>query len=366
MEVAMPESSIVVRPEPMESGSYTANSRLQAAGLRPAIKLFEDAAAVVPLPRPPQPIVIADYGASTGHNSLLPVGAAISVLRKRTRADHSVLVVHTDIPENDFGAMFRTLSEDPDSYLHKDGAAFSSAIGRSFYNQIMPSDSVNLGWSSWAIHWLSRLPGPLPDHIQVAYCSDDSVRAAYARQAAHDWHEFIAFRGRELRRDGRLVVMTMAVDEDGEFGYRPLLAALVDALDELAAQELLTTAERNLMCIPIVGRTKTDFLAPFAPKGRFEQLEIEHLDIFDADDRYWNQYQVDGDAEAFGAQWAAFCRAAVFPTFLNALEGGVADPRAPELFDRLEAGLAARLAAAPERTQIPMAHLVLHKRPKAH
>ena len=59
----MPESSIVVRPEPMESESYTASSRLRAAGLQPAIKIFEQAASVVPLPTPPQPIVIADYGA---------------------------------------------------------------------------------------------------------------------------------------------------------------------------------------------------------------------------------------------------------------------------------------------------------------
>src|SRR5579859_6862916 len=55
---SVPESSIVVRPEPIESGSYTASSRLQAAGLPGAIKLFEDAAEAVPLPRPPQPIVI--------------------------------------------------------------------------------------------------------------------------------------------------------------------------------------------------------------------------------------------------------------------------------------------------------------------
>ena len=81
----------------MDSGSYSASSRLQAAGLQPAIKLFEEAAEVVPLPRPPQPIVIADYGAATGHNSLLPVGAAIAVLRKRTRPEHSVLVAHTDL-----------------------------------------------------------------------------------------------------------------------------------------------------------------------------------------------------------------------------------------------------------------------------
>ncbi|KUH83856.1 SAM-dependent methyltransferase [Mycobacterium sp. IS-1556] len=362
----MPESSIVVRPEPMESGSYTAGSRLQAAGLQAAIKLFEEAAAAVPVPRLPQPFVIADYGASTGHNSLLPICAAIAVLRKRTRIDHSTLVVHTDVPENDFTALFRTLADDPDTYLSKDAATFASAIGRSFYSQIMPSSSVNLGWSSWAVHWLSRVPAPIPDHVHVAYSRDESVRAAYARQAAQDWQEFIAFRGRELRRGGRLVVMTTAVDDDGEIGYRPVLGALVDTIDELAAERLLTTDEVYRMGIPIVGRSEQDFLAPFAPKGRFEQLEIEHLEVFDAGDRFWQQYQVDGNADAFAAQWASFCRAAVFPTMVGALDGVGTEPRVAEIFDRLEAGVATRLAAAPEETQIPMAHLVLTKRPRAH
>ncbi|OBI78079.1 SAM-dependent methyltransferase [Mycobacterium sp. E740] len=362
----MPESSIVVRPEPMESGSYTASSRLQAAGLQEAIKLFEEAAAAVPVPRLPQPFVIADYGASTGHNSLLPICAAIAVLRNRTRTDHSTLVVHTDVPENDFTALFRTLAEDPDTYLSKDAATFASAIGRSFYSQIMPSSSVHLGWSSWAVHWLSRVPAPIPDHVHIAYSRDEKLRAAYARQAAQDWQEFVAFRGRELRRGGRLVVMTTAVDDDGEIGYRPLFSALVDALEELTAARLLTTDEVLAMGIPIIGRSKSDFLAPFAPKGRFEQLEIEHLEVFDAGDRFFQQYQVDGNAAAFGAQWAAFCRAAVFPTLVGGLAGGAADPRSAELVDRLEAGLAARLAAAPERTQIPMAHLVLAKRERSH
>ena len=112
-----------------------------------AIKIFEEAAETVPLPKPPQPIVIADYGASTGHNSLLPIGAAIAVLRKRTRPEHSVLVAHTDVAENDFTVLFRTLADDPDSYLHKDAASFASAVGRSFYTQILPSNSVNLGWT---------------------------------------------------------------------------------------------------------------------------------------------------------------------------------------------------------------------------
>jgi hypothetical protein len=87
--------------------------------------------------------------------------------------------------------------------------------------------------------------------------------------------------------------------------------------------------------------------------------------VFDAEDRFWTQYQVDHDAEVFGAQWAAFARASVFPTLAGTLDGGRADPRSAEFLSRLEAGLAARLAAAPEGMQIPLAQLVLWKRPKA-
>jgi hypothetical protein len=361
----VPESSIVVRPEPLASGSYTASSRLQAAGLLGAINLFEAAAKAVPLPKPPQPIVIADYGASTGHNSLLPISAAIAVLRTRTRPEHSVLVAHTDVADNDFTGLFQTLEEDPDSYLKKDAAVFASAIGRSFYTQILPSNSVNLGWTSWATQWLGRIPAPVPDHLQVAYSSDEKIKAAYAKQAAHDWHEFVAFRGRELCPGGRLVVLTMAVGDDGEFGYRPLFREMLAELSELVAQGLITEDELHRMCIPTVSRCAADFHTPFAPKGRFERVEIEHLEVFDAEDRFWTQYQVDHDATAFGTKWAAFVRASAFPTMAAALDGGRADPRSGEFMNRLEAGVAARLAAEPEQMQIPLAQLVLWKRPKA-
>ena len=217
--------------------------------------------------------------------------------------------------------MFETLAEDHDTYLRKDAATFASAVGRSFYSQIIPSNSVHLGWSSWAIQWLSRIPAPIPDHVQVAYSADEGVRAAYAKQAAHDWHEFVAFRGRELCPGGQLVVLTMALDEHGEFGYRPLLDALVDTLSELVADGLLTEDEVRRMCLPTVGRQEADFLAPFAPSGRFERLSVEHLEVFDAEDRFWTQYQVDHDASAFGALWAAFVRASVFPTLCDGAGG---------------------------------------------
>jgi hypothetical protein len=362
----MPESTIVVRPEPTKSATYTESSRLRAAGLAPAIALFERAAEEILLPKPPHPIVIADYGAATGHNSLKPICAAIDVLRRRTRHDHAIMVAHTDVPDNDFTALFATLGDDPDSYLHQDAASFASAIGRSYYTQILPSSTVNLGWTSWATQWLSRIPVELAGHVQVAHRLDGEARAAYARQAAIDWHDFVAFRGRELAPQGRLVVLTMALDERGDFGYERLLDAILGGLRDLAREGRLSRDELRRMVIPTCARSEKDFHAPFAPSGRFEGLTIEHLELFNAEDRFFAAFQSDGDAEAFGARWAAFARTALFPMLADALDVGVSDPRSVEFTAQLQSAVAERLASAPQPIPIPLASIVLVKHGRSH
>lgn len=353
----MPESSIVVRPEP----TFSEASRLRAAGLAEAIAVFERAAEQVALPRSPQPMVLADYGAANGHNSLRPLSAAIAVLRRRTSHDHAILVAHTDVPRNDFTALFDTVADDPESYLHLDGATFTSAIGRSFYSQIVPSKTVNLGWTSWATQWLSRTPCEVPDHVHVSCTADGAVRSAYSDQAALDWHNFVAFRGRELAPEGRLVALTLAADEDETAGFAPLLDAIVVALDEQARGGLLSPDELRRMTIPTFARTEKDFRAPFAPKGRFEGLMIEHLEIFNAEDRFWARFQSDHDAHAFGAQWAGFARSALFPALVGALDGGIHDARAAQFVEQLQGAVTERLSSAPEPMRIPQALVVLVK-----
>src|SRR3954452_24504819 len=70
-----------VRPAPMEGGGvYNRSSRVQAAGLLPAVVLFGQAAGQVALVSRPAPLVIADYCCSEGHTSLLPVAVALGAL----------------------------------------------------------------------------------------------------------------------------------------------------------------------------------------------------------------------------------------------------------------------------------------------
>jgi len=342
-------------------GVYNRSSRVQAAGLSPALPLFERAARAVTLATAPEAIVIADYGSSEGRNSLAPMAVAVSSLRERVGPEREISVVHTDLPGSDFSALFETLDTDPDSYLRFDSATFASAVGRSFYQQILPSGSVTLGWSSWAVQWLSRTPAPILDQLQVAYSQDPLTRAAYTRQAAEDWRTLLAHRGRELRPGGRLVVLTMAVSDDGDFGYRSVLEAMYGSLIGLVDEGYVDSEEARRMAIPTVGRSHADLIAPFAENGCFAELSIEHADVFLGEDRIWKEFERDRDANAFGARWAAFSRASVFPTLALSLNGGRDDPRAAAFVEKLEAGMAARLAAAPERTSIPLARIALVK-----
>lgn len=197
--------------------------------------------------------------------------------------------------------------------------------------------------------------------MQVAYSRDAATRALFASQADEDWRRFLEHRSREMRAGARLVVLTMARDDRGDFGYERVLTAMYGALTGLVDAGLVRADELHRMVIPTVGRTHAEFAAPFARGDRFAGLSIEHLEVFNGEDRIWSEFERSRDARAFGAQWAAFCRASVFPTLAAQLEGGSEDPRAARFFADLEAGIATQLAAAPERMAIPLGKMVLVK-----
>ncbi len=353
----------VRKPAAMEGhGRYNRNSQVQAAGLSPAMPMLIDAARQVPLPGERLPIVVADYGSSQGHNSLAPVGAAIDVLRARPGRAREISVVHIDVPGNDFTALFDTLHSDPRSYLKNHAAVFASAVGQSFYEQVLPTGTVTLGWSSWAVQWLSQTPGIIPDQVQVAASSDAKAKDAFHRQAAEDWRQFLIARGQELRQGGQLVVLTMAVDEHGDFGYRAVLQAIYSSLMKMVENGFLSEEELRRMAIPTVGRSREEFLAPFAEVGSFAGLQVEEAEIFSGEDHIWQDYERNGDAGSFGARWASFSRASVFPTLAEALTNDRDPGRSGTFIEQLESMTAAQLTAHPEPMLIPLARIRLAKR----
>jgi hypothetical protein len=341
-------------------GAYNRNAAIPASGGAFAIPLLEKAAQQISLNSDDRPIVIADYGSSQGKNSLAPIRSAIATLRMRAGRQRSIFVCHTDLPANDFSEMFALLESDPESYLQGEPQVFPYAIGRSFYRSLFPPDYVDLGWSSYAAVWLSQIPVQIPDHFFIP-CSTGSVRAEFDRQAARDWESFLTLRAAELRAGGRLVVALPALDHDGTVGFASMMNHANAELFELVAAGAITAEERGRMTIAACPRREQDLLAPFAADGRFHGLAVEHSDTLRVPDPAWIEFQRDGDAAAFACKRAGFFRAVFVPSLSQAL-APTRDAGEREVFaDRLQEGIARRIASNPASLENMVGIIALHK-----
>ena len=297
----------------MEGGGfYTEHSQTQEAYGQLGFEWLEQAAAEVPAVEGGLPFVIADMGAAGGGNSLEPMRRALAA---RAGKDEPALVVHTDIPSNDFSALFELVDTSPDTYL-ADGT-FALAAGRSFYERLLPAGFMSLGWSSIAVHWMSAAPEPIPEHI---YCSfaRGAVKKAFEEQSATDWTNFLGNRAVELAPGGRMVIVGGAALEDGSSGAEGLMDLANGVLRKMVAAREIEQAEYGRMTIPTWNRTPAEFTEPFGDGG-FEGLELKRHAARSLPDPYLARYKDDGDLDRYTDSVAGFFRAA----FWDSLQAGL-------------------------------------------
>ena len=269
------------------------------------------------------------------------------------------MVYHVDLPVNDFNTLFRTLDVDPDSYAREAQNVYACAVGRSFFENVLPPGSVHFGWCAYAVQWLSCVPAVPVDHLWFASLGDPA-RAIYERQAAQDWQSFLALRAKELRPGGRLVIVCPGVGSGLAIGNH------ADAvIADMAKEGAISATERSRMVLACWVRSQHDYLAPFQHGGRFSDLTVEHCESTPQADAAFEQYQRDGDAEALATKHAAFFRATFLPSLAAALTHAD-DPQARRAFgDRLERGLRQRLLREPTPTNSRVDTIVIEKLPTA-
>jgi cyclopropane-fatty-acyl-phospholipid synthase len=335
-------------------GFYNRHSSHQAANLTSALPLLEQAARTVSLEGPGS-LVIADYGSSQGRNSMRPMSAAIEALRARAGSDRPIEVIHTDLPSNDFASLFTMLNDDPSSYLAGHPGVFPSAVGRSYFDPILPPGSVHLGWSSNALHWLSRNPVEAADHIWAIFSASAEAREAVQKLLAEDWRRFLLARASELRTGARLVCHFLCHGPDSH-GFEWMSNELWEAVLDLGRDGLLSSEEQLHMSVPAAGRSVQEIEAPFA-QGTFAGLALAHLSVVRAPDPFWDRYCETGDVQQLARSWADMMRAANGPS----LAVGLGADREGVVFDELFKRLAARVAASPRRSESYNVMLVLEK-----
>jgi hypothetical protein len=343
-------------------GSYNKHAKLPGGGAALAIPFLEEAMRKISLDPGDQHVIIADYGSSQGRNSLPPMQIALRILRPRIRPDRAVFIFHIDQPSNDFNSLFETLSSDVDSYARESANVFPCAIGRSFYEQVLPADSVHLGWSSYAAVWLSRVPSLIPGHF-IPFRGASEARAAFSKQAAEDWEFFLTLRERELRSGGRLVVVLPARNDGGLAGFENLMDHANAALGEMVDDGELQAEERERMVLGTYPRQNSELLAPFPRGGRFRNLKVEHCEIAPLPDAAWPEYERGGSSEELATKHALFFRSVFTPSLASGLSRVRAgDSAALHAFaDRLQERMIRRMARKPAALDSFVQTIVLAK-----
>jgi hypothetical protein len=308
------------------AGFYNRHSVQQEEAATAAVAMFRRAAGSATRPPSGLPIVIADFGASQGRNSMHPIAVALDALGLD---EQPAAVVHTDLPANDFSSLFATVASDPDSYRRP--GVFTYVVGRSFYEQLFPAGNVVLGWSATAAVWLSGTPCPLPDHL-FSYAATGAERATWKEAASRDWATFLRHRAVELAHGGELVV-SLPVAGPGYLDWMHVIeAGARDAVDD----GVISREAFERMVLPTYLSEVAD-LAAMAEA--IPDLVLEEHELATAGDPAYTSYREHHDAGRYSAEAVALLRAWAEPSLMDGLDPNTADP----FFARV----AARLATTP-------------------
>src|ERR687898_2118185 len=108
-------------------GFYNEHSHPQQKADSLGLPLLERAVGEMTVPQGAEPATVADFGAAQGRNSFEPMRLAVEKMRRRTAASTPIVVVHTDLPQNDFRSLFAMGERSPESYLRGVENAFALA-----------------------------------------------------------------------------------------------------------------------------------------------------------------------------------------------------------------------------------------------
>lgn len=110
--------------------SYNSSSKIQLSTIDLSLPTVRKAIDVLDIESSSSsPLIVADFGSAQGLNSLHIMKTIIHYLQEMKKNTRELLVVHNDLPTNDWTSIFRLLADDKSYY--------GFASGRSFYEQCL-------------------------------------------------------------------------------------------------------------------------------------------------------------------------------------------------------------------------------------
>lgn len=315
---------------------------------------------------PARVFAIADFGCADGGTSLELMGKVIGAVRTRAPR-RPVSLAYADLPGNDFSQLFKNTQGTGTAGEHllgfEDLHIFAS--GTSFYRQVFPAASLDLGFSATAMHWSSTTAGAISDHVH-AVGAHGAEREAFARLGMADWETILVHRARELAPGGRLVLVNFGIDEAGRYLGHTHGEDMFDTFNELWARlrddGAITPEEYLNTNFPQYYKNVEEFCAPFEGAdavARAAGLRLDHVETRMVPCPYKAEYLAHRDAEAFAPAFIGTLRSWSETVFMNGLDPARPLEERRAIVDRFYRSYEDRVRAAPDGHAMDYIHIYI-------
>jgi hypothetical protein len=350
------------------SGYYSANTIGAKTVIDKVGDLVVAAVGRMPALEPDRPFLIADFGAADGGTSMDMMQRLVAAIRQR-EPEREIGIVYTDLPHNDFSTLFRLtqglLGPASATPLAQIANLYIFGSGTSFYRQVVSSGALSFGFSATAMHWLSRRPCMIADHVQ-AVGATPAERGRFRVQALADWESILMARARELRPGGRLALANFCIDEAGRYLGHTGGVDMFDSFarhwrDLLAAGRIGETEYVNATFQQFY-KTPEEFAAPFRdPRSPVSRagLKLEHLSTMTTPCPYAEAFRQHRDPVAFAKAYVPTLRSWSETVFAGALDQARPGAERAAILDAFYGAYEAEVARAPDGHGMDYVHCVM-------
>uniref|UniRef100_A0A7N2L7A8 S-adenosylmethionine-dependent methyltransferase n=1 Tax=Quercus lobata TaxID=97700 RepID=A0A7N2L7A8_QUELO len=186
-------------------------------------------------------ICVADLGCAAGPNTFIAMNNVIKVMEQKYQIQcpdsqmPRFQVFFNDLALNDFNILFTSLPQDRQYFV--------AGVPGSFYEQLFPDSSIHFVHTSYAMHWLSKLPKELQawNKGRIHYTNaPHEVVNAYSIQFAMDVENFLKARAKELVAAGMMIIIMPACQNGMPYSSLPagvmfdvMASSLMEMVEEI-------------------------------------------------------------------------------------------------------------------------------------
>jgi gibberellin A4 carboxyl methyltransferase len=333
-------------------GFYDANSAPQWKAIEAVLPWLDEAVANLPLSGMGS-VTLADFGCSEGRNSIAVMSRALETLLPLT--SRPIQTIHSDLPTNDFSKLFLNLLPEGRPVYQSD-RVYSSAVGGSMFDQLLPPASVHLATTFNAIGFLSGRPvDKLPGYIlpngpstlnDNGYVSEDD-KQTFSELAKGDVARFLRARAKEMVPGGKLLVQVFG-STDTARTCDGIYDLLNDAVLGFVESGDITRDTYEAYYQPVYMRHLDELTAAVTDDayGASGLFSVDHSKACEVAVPFNQQYRNDGDISLYAGNYVNFFRAFTEAVLQNALPG---QPDRANLVSRIYTHAEELLARSPER-----------------